>query len=101
MQLTVLWSTPLSSHFAERVALMSHRFSKLATAALLALSTPVLALDGQPRMHDPSTIIVHDGRFYSYGTGNGLPISVSDDGWTWRREGALMSAAPGGKPVWN
>jgi arabinan endo-1,5-alpha-L-arabinosidase len=77
---------------------MPHRFLKFTLAALLGLSTPVLALDGQPGMHDPSTIIVHDGRFYSYGTGNGLPISVSDDGWTWRREGSLMSAVPGGKP---
>jgi arabinan endo-1,5-alpha-L-arabinosidase len=77
---------------------MPHRFLTLALAALLGLSTPVLALDGQPGMHDPSTIILHNDRFYSYGTGNGLPISVSDDGWTWRREGSLMSAVPGGKP---
>jgi arabinan endo-1,5-alpha-L-arabinosidase len=67
-------------------------------AAALVLASPVFALDGQPAMHDPSTIVVHDGRFYSYGTGRGLPISVSDDGWTWRRAGALMDALPGGRP---
>jgi arabinan endo-1,5-alpha-L-arabinosidase len=78
--------------------LMSYRLLKSAVAALPVLSTPALALDGQPGMHDPSTIVVHDGRFYSYGTGDGLPISMSDDGWTWRREGSLMSAVPGGKP---
>jgi arabinan endo-1,5-alpha-L-arabinosidase len=49
-------------------------------------------------MHDPSTVVVHDGKFYAYGTGNGLPISVSDDGWTWRRAGTLMQAVPGGRP---
>ena len=49
-------------------------------------------------MHDPSTVVVHDGKFYVYATGNGLPISISDDGWTWRRAGTLMQAVPGGRP---
>ena len=41
------------------------------------------ALDGQVGIHDPSTIILCEGKFYTYGTGgNAL---VSDDGWTWRR----------------
>ena len=56
----------------------------VAVAALLLVS-PLLALDGQPGIHDPSTIVVEGGKYYSYGTGAGLPISVSDDGWTWRR----------------
>ena len=59
---------------------------------------PAHALDGEILIHDPSTIIFHAGRYYTYGTGNGLPILVSDDGWTWRREGSLMSALPEGKP---
>ena len=67
-------------------------------AVLLVLVAPAFALDGDPRMHDPSTVVLHDGRFYSYGTGNGLPVSVSDDGWTWRRAGTLMQALPGGRP---
>ena len=29
-------------------------------------------------MHDPSTVIHHDGRYYAYGTGNGMPFLVSD-----------------------
>ena len=53
-----------------------------ATAALLA--APLAALDGDTGMHDPSTVVQDGGKFYSYGTGAGLPISVSDDGWTWR-----------------
>src|SRR5688572_18175202 len=64
----------------------------------LVLVSPVVAIVGDPCMHDPSTVIVHDGRFYAYGTGGGLPISSSDGGWTWRRAGTLMQALPGGRP---
>ena len=67
-------------------------------AAILLLAAPLLALDGQPGIHDPSTIVVHDGKYYTYGTGAGLPLSISDDGWTWRRAGTLMQALPGGRP---
>ncbi len=74
---------------------MKHRVLAI---AILVLVPPAFALDGDPRMHDPSTVVLHDGKFYSYGTGNGLPISVSDDGWTWRRAGTLMQALPGGRP---
>jgi arabinan endo-1,5-alpha-L-arabinosidase len=49
-------------------------------------------------MHDPSTVIVENGRFYVFATGGGLPISVSDDGWSWRRAGSLMQALPSGRP---
>ena len=66
-------------------------------AALLAVA-PLVALDGDVGTHDPSTVILQDGRFYSYGTGAGLPVSMSDDGWTWRRSGTLMEALPGGRP---
>ena len=72
--------------------------SRHLAAFLLVLVAPAFALDGDPRIHDPSTIVLHDGRFYSYGTGNGLPVSISDDGWTWRRAGTLMQALPGGRP---
>ena len=58
---------------------------------------PAYALDGEVLVHDPSTIVVHEGRYYTYGTGNGLPVLTSQDGWTWRRAGSLMSAVPGGK----
>ncbi len=70
----------------------------LFAALAFLLVTPMFALDGDPRMHDPSTVVMHDGRFYSYGTGAGLPVSISEDGWTWRRAGSLMQAVPGGKP---
>src|SRR5690242_9273065 len=56
------------------------------------------ALDGQPGLHDPATVIQENGRFYTYGTGKGLPMYGSVDGWTWSRLGSLMQSVPGGKP---
>lgn len=72
--------------------------SRLFAAAMLLLVAPVFALDGEPGMHDPSTVIQAGGKFYVYATGNGLPAFVSDDGWTWHRAGPVMQAVPGGKP---
>jgi arabinan endo-1,5-alpha-L-arabinosidase len=71
---------------------------RLITGLSLLLVSPLLAIDGQPRIHDPSTVVIQDGKYYTYGTGAGLPVSVSDDGWTWRRAGSLMEAVPGGRP---
>jgi arabinan endo-1,5-alpha-L-arabinosidase len=73
------------------------RFCLAAAAMLLAMS-PIIALNGEPAMHDPSTIIEAGGRFYVYATGNGLPAFASDDGWTWHRTGSVMQAVTGGKP---
>jgi arabinan endo-1,5-alpha-L-arabinosidase len=67
-------------------------------AVSLLLMSPLLALNGEPAMHDSSTVVIENGRFYAFGTGRGLPVSVSDDGWTWRRAGTVMSAVPGGRP---
>ena len=52
-------------------------------ATLYFYDSPVFALDGQVGIHDPSTVIYCEGKFYTYGTG-GTSL-VSDDGWTWRR----------------
>ena len=62
----------------------------VAPAPLFAQSRPAPALDGDPYIHDPSTVTFCDGRFYTFGTGGGGLIS--DDGWTWR-SGAVR---PGG-----
>jgi arabinan endo-1,5-alpha-L-arabinosidase len=67
----------------------------LFAAAIVAL--PAHALDGEVTIHDPSTVISESGRYYTFGTGNGIPILSSGDGWTWKRSGSLMSAVPGGK----
>jgi arabinan endo-1,5-alpha-L-arabinosidase len=83
----------------QRPAQRSSRFRLRAAVAAAGLGAAAiaLALDGQPGIHDPSTIAIDKGRYYTYGTGNGLPASVSDDGWTWRRQGTLMQAVPGGR----
>src|ERR1044072_902433 len=47
----------------------------------------VFALEGQIGIHDPSTVIFCDGKYYTYGTG-GMSL-VSDDGWIWRRGAPL------------
>jgi arabinan endo-1,5-alpha-L-arabinosidase len=51
-------------------------------ATVLALASIALALDGQFGIHDPSTVVMCNGKFYTYGTGGSA--LVSDDGWTWR-----------------
>lgn len=50
--------------------------------AVFALAMPVFALDGQVRIHDPSTLVQCDGVWYTWGTG-GTALE-SEDGWTWR-----------------
>lgn len=55
--------------------------------AIVSLASLAWALDGQIGIHDPSTIALCNGRFYTYGTGGSS--LVSDDGWTWRRGTAL------------
>jgi len=56
------------------------KYAMLATA--LALGSVAFGLDGQIGIHDPSTIVLCNGKFYTYGTGGSS--LVSDDGWTWR-----------------
>ena len=70
--------------------------SVLATAFASLLSVCVerplsaAALDGEPYIHDPSTVVQCDGKWYTFGTGQGG--LVSDDGWTWHSGGVR----PGG-----
>ena len=65
----------------------------LATAIFILMATAfihaplVFALDGQIGIHDPSTVIFCNGKFYTFGTG-GTSL-VSDDGWAWRRGAPL------------
>ncbi len=47
-------------------------------------------LAGEPYIHDPSTVVQSDGKYYTFGTGGGGLIS--DDGYTWH-SGAVR---PGG-----
>ncbi len=62
-----------------------------ATALLsLLLTLTVAAQVGKPFIHDPSTIMECEGKYYTFGTfGGGL---ISEDGWTWNGGGVR----PGG-----
>jgi len=47
--------------------------------------TAFAQLEGEPFIHDPSTVTFSDGRWWTFGTrGGGL---VSDDGWVWHSGG--------------
>jgi len=78
---------------------MNTRLLSVAGSGLLSLcmASSVLALAGEPYIHDPSTIMECDGNYYTYGTGGGGLVST-DGGWTWNRieEQAGKAARPGG-----
>ena len=56
---------------------------KITITALLAvlITQTIKAQVGRPFIHDPSTIVECDGKYYTFGTGGGGLIS--EDGWTW------------------
>jgi arabinan endo-1,5-alpha-L-arabinosidase len=57
------------------------------TILFVMLASIAVALDGQFGIHDPSTVVLCNGKFYTYGTG-GTSL-ISDDGWTWKRGATL------------
>lgn len=62
----------------------------MGTTALLLLWLTSNAQIGKPFIHDPSTIMECEGKYYTFGTrGGGL---ISEDGWTWNEGGVR----PGG-----
>src|SRR5476649_430438 len=61
------------------------------TALLAASITQVsIAQIGRPFIHDPSTVVEDNGKYYAFGTGSGGLIS--EDGWKWTGGGVR----PGG-----
>src|SRR4051812_18950878 len=67
--------------------------STLAVFAVWSTLT-VQAQIGKPFIHDPSTIVESDGKYFTFGTfGGGL---ISEDGWTWNEGGVRpgRGAAP-------
>lgn len=62
---------------------MKQRNILLGAAALtsLMMSVDAAAQSGQPYIHDPSTLVECDGKFYTFGTGQGGLIT--SDGWNW------------------
>ena len=77
----------MKSHMLSFAVLMAATVSSLVS---FGQSRPASALDGEPYIHDPSTIMQCEGKFYTFGTGGGG--LTSDDGWTWH-SGAVR---PGG-----
>lgn len=65
----------------------------IALSAMLTLSQSANAQIGQPYIHDPSTIMECNGKYYTFGTGGGGLIS--EDGWNWKDGAAdLVEAQP-------
>ncbi|MDD2932221.1 MAG: glycoside hydrolase, partial [Fermentimonas sp.] len=60
---------------------MNFKYKLQAIAILLFLAVNATAQIGKPFIHDPSTIMESDGKYYTFGTGGGGLIS--EDGWTW------------------
>src|ERR1039457_2343846 len=65
--------------------------ASLLTLLSVSAPHPAVALDGDPYIHDPSTVAYDNGKYYVFGTGGGGLIS-DDGGWTWH-SGAVR---PGG-----
>lgn len=57
------------------------RKSIFTAVSLLLVSIGAYAQIGEPWIHDPSTIMECDGKYYTFGTGGGGLIS--EDGWVW------------------
>ena len=66
----------------------------LAALASLMISNNANAQIGKPYIHDPSTVMLCDGKYYTFGTGGGGLISA--DGWSW--EGGAVRPGGGAAP---
>src|SRR5690606_27777845 len=75
---------------------MNLTITKISAAATLMvmLSGTAIAQVGNPYIHDPSTIMESDGKYYTFGTGGGGLIS--EDGWHW--EGGAVRPGGGAAP---
>ena len=55
---------------------------------------PAWALDGMIGIHDPSTVIKCDGNYYVFGTGRGISVLTSSNGFDWQRGGRIFDRIP-------
>ncbi len=69
---------------------MNKHISLLPLLLFTLLPFKASAQIGTPFIHDPSTITVCDGKYYTFGTGEGGLVST--DGWHWTGGGVR----PGG-----
>ncbi len=75
--------------------MMKNLFASLAGfCALVLAGTTALALDGVIGIHDPSTVVKCDGGYYVFGTGRGIPILSSSNGFDWVRSGKVFDKIP-------
>ena len=63
--------------------MMKTKIIELSAIALISVcfAATATAQSGKPFIHDPSTIMECDGKYYTFGTGGGGLIS--EDGWIW------------------
>ncbi len=75
---------------------MKSKINILAATALfsLGLAGTATAQIGQPFIHDPSTIVECNGKYYTYGTGAGG--LMSEDGWSWKGGNDFVQRPGGG-----
>lgn len=69
-------------------------FFALCAAALSLPATTARALDGAIGVHDPSTVAKCDGSYYVYGTGRGISVLASSNGFDWQRGGHVFDRIP-------
>ena len=68
-------------------------FAKL-FAAVVLVAQPALGLEGMLGVHDPSTVAKCDGKYYVFGTGRGINILSSPNGFDWQHAGRVFDRIP-------
>jgi arabinan endo-1,5-alpha-L-arabinosidase len=67
----------------------------LGLSAVLTLGElPTFALDGMIGIHDPSTVVQCDGSYYVFGTGRGISVLTSTNGFDWQHGGRVFEHVP-------
>lgn len=65
----------------KRILMGAMALASLVSVSGVASAQSSVSPDGKPFIHDPSTIMYCDGKYYTFGTGGGGLIS--EDGWIW------------------
>jgi arabinan endo-1,5-alpha-L-arabinosidase len=71
-----------------------HAKTLLALILFLSGTLESFALDGQIGVHDPSTVAVCDGNYFVFGTGRGISVLTSTNGFDWERAGRVFERVP-------
>ena len=86
---------------SQKYGTMRMKILRLTGVLVMSITNTLIAQIGKPFIHDPSTVVECDGKYYTFGTGGGGLIS--EDGWTWNGGGirpgggaAPLPAAAGG-----